>query len=109
MFWLLQYAIFGLIAGALARLIHPGKDPMNWLFTMLLGIGGSLLGGWIGGFVGINVDEGIMRWVAAVAGAVLLLVMYYFLTTRSTPQGRVATNDEYKKAVFNDLSRGPNG
>ena len=38
--WLIQYAIFGLVAGGIARLLHPGRDPMNWLWTMVLGISG---------------------------------------------------------------------
>ena len=97
------------VAGAVARLLHPGRDPMNWFYTMLLGMGGAVLGGWVGGFLGFNVDEGIMRWISAIAGAILLLVLYHFATTRSTAAGRVATNDDYKKAVYNDLSRGPNG
>lgn len=107
--WLIQFAIFGLVIGALARLLHPGRDPMNWLWTMLLGMGGALLGGWLGGLLGFNVDEGFMRWASAVCGALLLLIAYHFATTRRTPEGRVATNDDYKRAVFNDLSRGPNG
>src|SRR5436305_9491297 len=108
MFWLIKVAIFGLIAGALARLVHPGRDPMNWFWTMLLGIGGAVLGGWVGSLLGFQTDEGLMSWVAAVAGAVVLLVFYHFATTKQTPAGRVATNEEYKRAVFNDLSRGPN-
>jgi uncharacterized membrane protein YeaQ/YmgE (transglycosylase-associated protein family) len=107
MFWLLKFALFGLVAGALARMLHPGRDPMNWLWTMLLGIGGSVLGGWIGSALGIETDKGLMSWVAAVGGALLLLVIYHFATTKRTPQGRVATNEEYKRAVFDDLARGP--
>lgn len=110
MLWsLISFAILGLVAGAIARLLHPGRDPMNWIWTMLLGMGGALLGGWIGNFLGFETGEGILRWVSAIAGALLLLVLYHFATTRSTPAGRVATNDDYKRAVFNDLSRGPNG
>jgi len=106
--WLIQFALFGLVAGALARLLHPGRDPMNWLWTMLLGMAGALVGGWIGGCLGLNVAEGFMRWASAVGGALLLLIVYHFATTRRTPAGRVATNDDYKRAVLDDLSRGPN-
>src|SRR3954454_9634392 len=98
------YAIFGLVAGAIARLVHPGRDPMNWLWTMLLGIGGAPLGGWVGHLVGFPTDEGLISWLAAIGGAVILLVLYHFLTTKQTPSGRVATNEEYKRAVFDDLS-----
>lgn len=110
MLWsLISFAILGLIAGAIARLLHPGKDPMNWFWTMLLGMGGALVGGWVGTLLGFDTGEGIVRWLSAIGGALLLLVVYYFATTRRTPAGTVATNDEYKRAVFNDLSRGPRG
>jgi len=112
MLWLFQYAIFGLVAGAIARMLHPGKDPMNWIWTMLLGIGGAMAGGWIGGMLGVNTDEGIMSWVAAITGSILLLVLYHFATRKDlTSPGTTttATSDDYKRGVFNDLSRGPRG
>lgn len=113
MLWLIQYAIFGLVAGAVARMLHPGKDPMNWLWTMLLGIGGAMAGGWIGASLGVNTDEGLMSWVAAIGGAIGLLVLYHLATRKdeviTTPGHTSVTNDEYKRAVFNDLSRGPRG
>jgi len=108
MFGLIGYAIFGLVAGAVARLLHPGKDPMNWFWTMLLGIGGAMLGGAV-----LGARSGMMGWVAAIGGAVVLLVDYNYFTTRNrtaiggSTTGGVATNDDYKKAVFDDLSQGP--
>jgi len=109
--WLIQYAIFGLVAGAIARLIHPGRDPMNWLWTMLLGIGGAVVGGWIGGQIGFNTNEGLAAWVAAVCGSILLLFVYHLATARNAATAATgpASNDDYKRAVFDDLSRGPNG
>jgi len=106
---LIGYAIFGLVAGAIARMLHPGRDPMNWLWTMLLGIGGSILGGWIAGAVGLDTGHGLLSWIAAIGGAVLLLGLYHMATARRSAIGGPATNDDYKKAVMDDLSRGPNG
>ena len=83
MFSLLSFAIFGLIAGAIARLLHPGRDPMGWLWTMALGIGGAVLGGWIGGLMGFNANEGLMSWVFAVLGSIALLILYHAMTRRS--------------------------
>ena len=103
------YAIFGLVAGAIARMLHPGRDPMNWLWTMLLGIVGSLLGGWIAGVAGIDTSHGLFSWIAAVGGAVLLLALFHMSTARRAAPEGPATNDDYKKAVLDDLSRGPNG
>lgn len=115
---MIGYAIFGLVAGALARLIHPGRDPMNWLWTMLLGIAGASLGGWIGSnLLGMRTEGGLTSWVAAVGGAILLLALYHAFTARhpaiggpsvgGSSVGGSATGDDYKKAVFDDLKRGP--
>jgi len=106
--WLIQYAIFGLVAGAIARMLHPGRDPMNWLWTMFLGIGGAVVGGWVGRQLGFATESGVASWVAAIAASVLLLAAYHMLTARAAVAGQ-ASNEDYKKAVFDDLSRGPNG
>jgi len=107
---LIGWAIFGLVAGAIARLLHPGRDPMNWVWTMLLGIGGAVIGGYIGRAMGMDTSGGLISWVAAVGGAILLLVLYYLATARrSAAVGGPASNEDYKRAVFDDLSRGPNG
>lgn len=105
MFSMIGFAIFGLVAGAIARLLHPGKDPMNWFWTMLLGIGGSYLGAAVTGF-----NEGLLGWAAAIGGAIVLLIAYNFFTTRNRTAiggGGTSTNADYKEAVFDDLSRGP--
>jgi len=111
MFSWIGYAIFGLVAGAIARLLHPGRDPMNWVWTMLLGIAGAMLGGWIGGALGVGTNSGLMSWIAAVGGAVILLAAYHAFTARgaitSSGNSGPATGDDYKKAVFDDLSKGP--
>ena len=107
---LIGHAIFGLVAGAIARMLHPGRDPMNWIWTMILGLVGAIVGGWIGGLVGVNTNEGLWSWVAAVGGAVLLLGAYHALTARNaitSGDAGPATGSDYKKAVFDDLSKGP--
>ena len=105
--WLIQYAVFGLVAGAVARLLHPGRDPMNWIWTMLLGIGGAVVGGWIGSQMGLNTNEGLASWAAAIGGSILLLFAHHFLTSRGAITSEPSTNRDYKDAVFNDLSQGP--
>jgi uncharacterized membrane protein YeaQ/YmgE (transglycosylase-associated protein family) len=106
---MIGWAVFGLVAGAIARMLHPGRDPMNWVWTMVLGILGALVGGWIGNLIGIDTGRGIASWVAAIGGAILLLVVYHLATARRAAVGGPATTDDYKRAVFDDLSRGPNG
>lgn len=114
MTWLIGYAIFGLVAGAIARLLHPGRDPMNWLWTMLLGVGGAEVGGWTARQMGYDPSGGLTSWVAAIAGAIVLLVVYHMATassaaTYNASSGTTPGNQSYKEAVFDDLSRGPNG
>jgi uncharacterized membrane protein YeaQ/YmgE (transglycosylase-associated protein family) len=74
-FGLLIIAAIGLVIGAIAKVLTPGPDPGGWIATILLGIVGSWVGGvfasWLG--LGANMLAGI---VAAVLGAVLLLVLY---------------------------------
>jgi uncharacterized membrane protein YeaQ/YmgE (transglycosylase-associated protein family) len=106
---MIGWAIFGLVAGAIARMLHPGRDPMNWVWTMALGIAGALLGGWIGAMMGLDTQNGFLGWIAAIAGAIILLVLYHVVTARRAAVGGPATSEDYKKAVFDDLSRGPNG
>lgn len=76
---IIGWIIFGLIAGAIAKLIMPGKDPGGMIVTMLLGIAGAIVGGFIGrtlwGSTGVN-DWGIGSFALAIGGAILLLVLY---------------------------------
>ena len=79
--------IVGLIAGALARLILPGKDPMGIWMTMLLGIAGSFLGGFIGNLIwrpegGSYFHPGGI--VLSVVGAILLLWIWRMIQRRRT-------------------------
>lgn len=113
---LLGWAVFGLVAGAIARLLHPGRDPMSWLWTMALGVAGALVGGYLGSMINVD-NRGISGWVLAVLGSLILLIGYNALARRNAVAaagpGPVAgtgrTSEDYKKAVFDDLSRGPRG
>ncbi|MGH9793050.1 MAG: GlsB/YeaQ/YmgE family stress response membrane protein [Candidatus Acidiferrales bacterium] len=72
------WIVFGLIAGALAKLIMPGKDPGGIIVTMLIGIAGAILGGFIGGLLGFGGISGfdIRSMAIAIVGALLLLFIY---------------------------------
>lgn len=79
---ILSWMVFGLIVGALARLVMPGRDPMGCLMTMALGIGGSVLGGFIGQMTGLyppGVTGGGI--VMSIVGAVLVLAVYRSVVT----------------------------
>ena len=101
---IIGWAIFGLVAGALARLLHPGRDPMNWVWTMLLGIGGAVVGGWLGRRSGHRPSDGLASWIAAIGGS---SCCWSSTTSLDRPKpalrGGPATSDDYKKAVFDDL------
>jgi uncharacterized membrane protein YeaQ/YmgE (transglycosylase-associated protein family) len=65
--------VVGLIIGALARFVMPGEQKMGWILTILLGIGGSVIAGFIGGALGWYQPGQGAGWIASVLGAVLLL------------------------------------
>ena len=75
---ILSWIILGLIAGALAKWVMPGKDPGGCLITILIGIGGAFVGGFLGSFVGhsgVN-DLSIGSIITAMVGAIVLLYLY---------------------------------
>ena len=75
MFDLLGWIIFGLIAGVVAKLLMPGRDPGGFIITILLGIAGAVLGGYVAKFLGIT-GGWLTGFVMAVIGACLLLGIY---------------------------------
>lgn len=68
--------IIGFIAGVLARFIHPGDDKMSWLWTIALGVAGSLFAGFLGRLVGWYKEGQSAGLIMSVAGAVALLAIY---------------------------------
>lgn len=83
---IIAFLVLGLVAGAIAKAILPGSDPGGILLTMVIGVVGALLGGFLGGVLfEVNpVDEfwSLSTWLAAVAGSVLLLLLYRLVTGR---------------------------
>ncbi|MCU1223090.1 MAG: Transglycosylase-associated protein [Edaphobacter sp.] len=84
MFSLLWTALIGLIVGALAKLIMPGKDPGGILITMLIGIAGSFLGTFIGRAVGHYEPGQSAGFIMSLVGALILLAIYHFIRRRQT-------------------------
>ena len=76
------WIVFGLIVGALAKLVMPGRDPGGIIVTMLLGILGALLGGFIGRAMGLYGPGEAAGWLMSFLGAVILLVLYRMLVRR---------------------------
>jgi uncharacterized membrane protein YeaQ/YmgE (transglycosylase-associated protein family) len=82
MFSIIGWIIFGLIVGALAKLVMPGRDPGGILVTIVLGIVGALLGGWLGRAIGLYGPDDAAGFVMALIGALILLGLYRFLVAR---------------------------
>ncbi|MGO1850389.1 MULTISPECIES: GlsB/YeaQ/YmgE family stress response membrane protein [unclassified Microbacterium] len=75
----LGFLLLGLIAGAIAKLIIPGKQAGGWFVTLLLGVVGALLGGWLGSLifdVGLGSFFSLSTWLLAIGGSLLVLVIY---------------------------------
>ena len=87
------YIILGLLAGVIAKAIMPGRDPGGLIITTLLGIVGSVIGGWVGrAFFGYGADSVsepgfLMSLVLAVGGAVIVLAAYRLIRGRSLAAG----------------------
>jgi uncharacterized membrane protein YeaQ/YmgE (transglycosylase-associated protein family) len=82
----LAFLILGLIAGAIAKLILPGKQGGGWFITLLLGVVGALLGGWIGGLIfgrGLTEFWDLGTWLMAIAGSIIVLLIYGLITRGS--------------------------
>lgn len=74
--------IIGLVAGALAKLLMPGRDPGGFIITMLLGVAGAFIATWLGQAVGwYQAGEGA-GFIGAVVGAVILLLIYRLVMKR---------------------------
>jgi uncharacterized membrane protein YeaQ/YmgE (transglycosylase-associated protein family) len=79
---ILSWIVFGLVAGFIAKLLMPGRDPGGFIVTMLLGIAGALVGGFIGramGFYGPGQSAG---WLMSILGAIILLALYRMVARR---------------------------
>jgi uncharacterized membrane protein YeaQ/YmgE (transglycosylase-associated protein family) len=73
---LLIWAIFGLIVGAIAKLIMPGNDPGGIIVTMLIGVAGSVVGGYLGRVMGLYGPGQVGGFFMSVIGALVLLLLY---------------------------------
>ena len=75
---ILSWILMGLIVGVIAKLVMPGPDPGGIFITILLGIGGAFVGGYVGSFLGLGSVTGLNlgSLLLAVGGVVLILILY---------------------------------
>jgi uncharacterized membrane protein YeaQ/YmgE (transglycosylase-associated protein family) len=79
----LWVVLVGLVVGALAKLIMPGKDPGGFIVTILFGIAGSVIATWLGRAIGWYREGQSAGFIMSVVGAVLLLAVYHAVRKRS--------------------------
>ncbi|MER6443861.1 GlsB/YeaQ/YmgE family stress response membrane protein [Streptomyces venezuelae] len=77
---IVAWILIGLLAGIIAKMLMPGKDPGGIIITILIGIAGGLLGGWLGKVIfGVDSIDGffeISTWIAAIVGSLILLCVF---------------------------------
>lgn len=83
MFGLIGWIFFGLIVGIIAKLLMPGRDPGGFIVTILLGIAGALLGGFLGRMMGLYREGEPAGFFMALLGSVILLFLYRMMARRT--------------------------
>jgi uncharacterized membrane protein YeaQ/YmgE (transglycosylase-associated protein family) len=83
---ILGWIVLGLVAGAIAKAILPGRQGGGWIITLILGVVGALLGGFIGSAVfGVGLEDfwSLQTWIVAIVGAIIVLLIYGLITRNS--------------------------
>jgi uncharacterized membrane protein YeaQ/YmgE (transglycosylase-associated protein family) len=78
---ILGWLLFGLLVGAIAKFLMPGNDPGGWIVTILLGIAGSFVGGFLAQSL-LGKNEQTAGWIGSIIGAMLLLFVYRLIVGR---------------------------
>jgi uncharacterized membrane protein YeaQ/YmgE (transglycosylase-associated protein family) len=81
----LGFLLLGLIAGAIAKAILPGKQGGGWIATLILGVVGALLGGWLGSILfnaPLQDFFSLQTWLLAIAGSIIVLLIYGLIVGR---------------------------
>jgi uncharacterized membrane protein YeaQ/YmgE (transglycosylase-associated protein family) len=78
---ILAWLLFGLIVGAIAKFLMPGNDPGGWIVTILLGIAGSFVGGFLASAL-LGRQEQTAGWIGSIIGAMVLLLIYRLIVGR---------------------------
>ena len=79
---ILSWILFGLVVGVIAKLLMPGRDPGGFIVTILLGIAGALLGGFVGRAMGLYETNEGAGWLMSILGAIVLLALYRMMVRR---------------------------
>lgn len=79
---ILSWILFGLVVGVIAKLLMPGRDPGGFIVTILLGIAGALIGGFVGRALGFYTEGEGAGWLMSILGAIILLALYRMMVRR---------------------------
>lgn len=82
----LGFLLLGLISGAIAKFLMPGKSGGGWLATLVLGVAGAVLGGWLGSLLfnrPLTEFWDLTTWLLAIGGSAIVLVLYGLISGRS--------------------------
>lgn len=82
----LGFLLLGLIAGAIAKFLMPGQQGGGWVATLILGVVGAIVGGWLGSLLfNQKIDEffSISSWALAIGGSLIVLAIYGFVVGRN--------------------------
>jgi uncharacterized membrane protein YeaQ/YmgE (transglycosylase-associated protein family) len=79
---LILFLLFGLIVGALARLIVPGREPGGWVISMIIGVVGSFVGGFLGRALGLYQEGQPAGFFMSLFGAIILVIAYHAIARR---------------------------
>jgi len=78
---IIGWLLFGLVVGAIAKFLMPGRDPGGWIVTILLGIAGSFVGGFLASTL-MGRNEQTAGWIGSIIGAIVLLFIYRLIVGR---------------------------
>ncbi len=79
---ILSWILFGLVVGIIAKLLMPGRDPGGFIVTILLGVAGALVGGFVGRAMGLYTENEGAGWLMSILGAIVLLALYRMMIRR---------------------------
>jgi uncharacterized membrane protein YeaQ/YmgE (transglycosylase-associated protein family) len=79
---ILSWIVFGLVVGVLAKILMPGDDPGGFIVTVLIGIAGALVGGFVGRAMGFYAPTQAAGYLMSIVGAIILLALYRMMTKR---------------------------
>ena len=79
---IVMWILFGLVVGVIAKLLMPGRDPGGFIVTILLGIAGALVGGFVGRALGLYAESQSAGFFMSILGAIVLLALYRMMVRR---------------------------